>query len=1070
MSNKPNIGGKIVLEGEKEYRRALSDINKSMSSMRSEMKLNSSQFKDNKNSMEALSAKNDILSREYDEQKKKVATLTGALDAVKTKYGENSNEVKAWQTKLNYAQAGLFDLDQELKTNEKYLDEAKQSTNGTASSIDKFGKEVKEAEGKTSTFGDVLKANLASQAIITGVKTLTDSVKNFSVGLVGLATNTAAYADDVLTLNAQTGISIEKLQEYKYAADLVDVSVDTMTGSMAKQIKSMSNAQKGTEDYTRAYKRLGVEFEDGNGNLRDSQEVYWELIDALGKVANETERDTLAMQIFGKSAQDINPLILKGSAGMKELGKEAHKVGAVLDDETIGKLGETDDSLQRMNQSIEAAKRKFGAEMAPAVARAADKISEKANALGSAFANVAGKALDRVVDTLLWIVDHGAEVISVLAGIGTALVMYKAVSGITAVISAMKTLRTATESAAVAQGLLNTAQSLNPYGLLAAAIGGVTIAVGAYVLSMDNAEDAHMEFMNRMQDSIDEANEFKKELESAKKTHEDNVGMVEAEAKVFQNLVDELYGLESQNNKTNAEQQRMVTIVGQLNQQYPELNLQIDKSTGKLNLQKAAVMNVVDAMKQQALIEVYNDEYQERLKKNIERTREYTKANDDLEASKEKLKATETEEETARNALDEATKNNAASVDDLAIKYTEVKDRLNETAEENNKAKETYDATKDALDESSRSLSELDEEMIKIAESQGLATESSEKFNDTMEESAESVTDSFSEIQKAYDETYEAAKQSLISQTNLFDEFTQNTELSGKDLQKNLESQIKGITSWKDNIVALSKRTSTDFVKYLADLGIGASGEIQALADMSDEELEKYEETWRKYNKAIEDGAVESATRTKEDLVAEQKKMNENTSSFKALQEENFKKAAQDAMINFGAGLDDKQRTLTGHYQSIVKLTNDELKKVDGNKIGGDYVGGVIQGINTRSGQLYLSARRLMAQMIAESKKAIDSNSPSKVSEKEIGYNWVDGAVVGINKNLDKVKGAASNLRTALTGESRTNLAKAQEANTGIDYTRLARAMAAEFEHMTVEVNGQSLGSIIDTRYRRAWV
>ena len=69
----------------------------------------------------------------------------------------------------------------------------------------------------------------------------------------------------------------------------------------------MSSARKGTGEIADAYRRLGVSVTDMSGNLRDSETVYWETIDALGKVSNETERDALAMQIFGKSAQELIP-------------------------------------------------------------------------------------------------------------------------------------------------------------------------------------------------------------------------------------------------------------------------------------------------------------------------------------------------------------------------------------------------------------------------------------------------------------------------------------------------------------------------------------------------------------------------------------------------------------------------------------------------------------------------------------------------------------------------------------------------------------------------------------------
>jgi ribosomal protein L12E/L44/L45/RPP1/RPP2 len=83
----------------------------------------------------------------------------------------------------------------------------------------------------------------------------------------------AAYADEMLTQSTVTGMSVESLQAYSYAADLVDVSLDTLTGSMAKNVKSMSSAADGSAKYADAYARLGVSVTDANGNLRDSEDV-----------------------------------------------------------------------------------------------------------------------------------------------------------------------------------------------------------------------------------------------------------------------------------------------------------------------------------------------------------------------------------------------------------------------------------------------------------------------------------------------------------------------------------------------------------------------------------------------------------------------------------------------------------------------------------------------------------------------------------------------------------------------------------------------------------------------------
>ena len=97
----------------------------------------------------------------------------------------------------------------------------------------------------------------------------------------------------------------------------------------------MSSAADGTGAVAEAYAALGVAVTDSEGNLRDSQEVYWELIDALGQVESDTERDALSMQIFGRSAQDLNSLIAVGSEGMAEYAAQAEDAGAILSGDTL---------------------------------------------------------------------------------------------------------------------------------------------------------------------------------------------------------------------------------------------------------------------------------------------------------------------------------------------------------------------------------------------------------------------------------------------------------------------------------------------------------------------------------------------------------------------------------------------------------------------------------------------------------------------------------------------------------------------------------------------------------------
>ena len=367
----------IGLEGEKEFKKALADINQSFKVLGSEMKVVQSQFDQNDSSVEALTARNQVLNKEIESQRQKIDTLRSALKNASDSFGENDRRTQNWQIQLNNATAALNDMERELSDNEKALDDVGKELGDAGKEADDFGDELKGAGNDADTSGGKFeKLGSIVKGVAAAMGTALAAIGTASVAagktLVDMTVEAAAYADEMITQSTVTGMSVESLQAYAYAADLVDVSLDTLTGSMAKNVKSMSNAAQGSAKYAEAYEKLGVSVTNADGSLRNSEEVYWEVIDALGRVSNETERDAIAMQLFGKSAQELNPLIAQGSEGIAALTEEAKRMGAVLSEETIEKLGAFDDSVQRLKQGSEAAKRVMGTVLLPQLQTLAD--------------------------------------------------------------------------------------------------------------------------------------------------------------------------------------------------------------------------------------------------------------------------------------------------------------------------------------------------------------------------------------------------------------------------------------------------------------------------------------------------------------------------------------------------------------------------------------------------------------------------------------------------------------------------------------------------------------------------
>jgi chromosome segregation ATPase len=316
------------------------------------MKKVTAQFDGNANSMEALTAKQKVYNERADEQRKKVELMTTALENAKKEYGENSDKVKDWQIKLNNAEADLAKTEKTLQSNEKAIKE--------------YGKAQIQAAKDSEEFK---KAQDKLKGAMNGLKVAAIAVTGAIVGFAGLAVKAGMAADDINTLAKQTGLTTEEIQKFQYATDLIDVPIETLTGSMAKLTKNMGTAQKGTGDAADAFKALGISITDQDGNLRDNQDVFNEAINALGKMENATQRDAYAMQIFGKSAQDLNPLILGGADDLKKYGEQAEKMGLILSQDAL-------DGLNAINDKADELKGVFGLAGAAIVSEFAPQINE----------------------------------------------------------------------------------------------------------------------------------------------------------------------------------------------------------------------------------------------------------------------------------------------------------------------------------------------------------------------------------------------------------------------------------------------------------------------------------------------------------------------------------------------------------------------------------------------------------------------------------------------------------------------------------------------------------------------
>ena len=414
------VGARVALDGEKEYKQALNELNTGNATLRTEMQKLQAEYKGNAESTEFLTKKGEILERQILQQQDKVNTLREALQKAAQTYGEADTRTQKYAQQLNRAEAEQFNLQHELEATNDALKGQGETMEGLGTIVDdlgsKFGIQLPDSlktalDGMGSFSAGTVAAMAAAAAAVAA---LAEGIKK----LHEITIEAAAEVDEILTQSKITSVPAELLQQWNYAAEFIDVDADTITGSMTKITRAMNDAKDGSGASAEAFAALGVSIRDEvSGQLRSAQDVFMDVIDALGEVENQTERDALSMALMGKSAQDLNPLINAGTDALREYSKEAEDLGYVLDESQLKKLAEVDDSYQKLQRTIEAARKQLAADFAPASKAAMDLFSEVVQKAGK-FLDESGliENLAAAVQSVLGLIEAGTDLVADLPG------------------------------------------------------------------------------------------------------------------------------------------------------------------------------------------------------------------------------------------------------------------------------------------------------------------------------------------------------------------------------------------------------------------------------------------------------------------------------------------------------------------------------------------------------------------------------------------------------------------------------------------------------------------------------
>lgn len=483
-----DIGPKIGLNGEKEFQDSLKACQAQLKSLGSEMKAVTAEFQGNATSMEALTTKSDVLKRsiaandeqmkvlttQYDRQRAALDELASALEAAAQQYGENSKEAANAQNAYNKQYRAM-------ENTENLMNQTRTSTANLKNQLQELGTAADDSGSKVGTFGEVLKANLLSSAIISGVKAITGAVKSMAGEFIdSAATVKAETAAFDQTFGDLADTASEAIGRVADNSGILQTRLNTLGskiyafarssgGDTEQSLSLMERALQAAAD-SAAYYDTSVE--QATESLQSFLKGNYANDAALGLSATETTRNAAAMELFGQKFNDLTE-IQKQETLLKMVEDSQRLSGA------MGQAAREADGWENVQGNLAETWRQFQANVgAPVLENLIPIIQNITEAFQGWMSSVDWDGFTADVNGFVnAIMDNGDTIISIIAGIGAGFVAWNVASIIQGVVGAIKAFQVANEGATIAQAALNLVMQANPIGIVITAIAALVAAL-----------------------------------------------------------------------------------------------------------------------------------------------------------------------------------------------------------------------------------------------------------------------------------------------------------------------------------------------------------------------------------------------------------------------------------------------------------------------------------------------------------------------------------------------------------------------------------------------------------------
>lgn len=367
-----DVGIKLAVDGEAQFKSALSAVNSQIKNLSSEMSASVTSMEGMASAEDLAGKKSDILSRQLDAQQQKYELLSGQYERAKSSlsdlgtaleeavrlHGADSKEAEQAQAAYNRQADSVNRLGTQLNQTQADINKTQGAMNDMGSSAGDAAAAFDSGSESASVFGDVLKANLLSDAIKSGLSMLADAAKNLASSFKESITGLASYGDSIDKQSQKLGLSAEAYQEW-------DAILQHSGSSVSAMQAPMRNLTKLAEDNAASFEKLGLSTEEVAG--MNQEQLFGAVVKQLQGMEQSTERTAIAQEFLGRSALELAPLLNTSAEDTEAMRQAVHDLGGVMSDEAVKSAAAFQDSLQDMNTAISGAKNQLTAEFLPSI-------------------------------------------------------------------------------------------------------------------------------------------------------------------------------------------------------------------------------------------------------------------------------------------------------------------------------------------------------------------------------------------------------------------------------------------------------------------------------------------------------------------------------------------------------------------------------------------------------------------------------------------------------------------------------------------------------------------------------